>query len=97
MRLTTRLFLLISFLIALTVGTAVAVTLVLSARIGRQTITERLVKGDSLRAAQQEDLHDRLKLLANVFVADANLIAWNSTFIVALSRPPAEAITPAPT
>lgn len=76
MRLTTRLFLLISFLIALTVGTAVAVTLVLSARIGRQTITERLEKGDSLRDDQQEDLYDRLKLLANVFVADANLIAY---------------------
>jgi eukaryotic-like serine/threonine-protein kinase len=76
MRLTTRLFLLISFLIALTVGTAVAVTLVLSARIGRQTITARLEKGDSLRTAQQEDLYDRLKLVANVFVADANLIAY---------------------
>jgi hypothetical protein len=76
MRLTTRLFLLISFLIALTVGAAVTVTLVLSARIGRQTITERLEKGDALRDAQQEDLYDRLKLLANVFVADANLIAY---------------------
>lgn len=76
MRLATRLFLLISFLIALTVGTAVAVTLILSARIGRQTITERLEKGDALRQRQDEDRYDRFQLLADLFVADANLIAY---------------------
>ena len=76
MRLTTRLFLLISFLIALTVGTAVVVTLLLSARIGRQTITERLETGDALRWRQADERYDRFELLADLFVADANLIAY---------------------
>ncbi len=76
MRLTTRLFLLISFLIALSVGTAVAVTWFWSGRIGREAITERLEKGSELRRQQDEALYDRLQLVANVFVADANLIAY---------------------
>jgi len=76
MRLTPRLFLLISFLIALVVGSAVGVTWVYSARIAHDTITDRLVKGDALRASQDDDLYDRLQLVANVFVADANLLAY---------------------
>ena len=76
MRLTARLFLLISSLLVVTVGTAVLVTLFLSARIGRQAITDRLAQGELLRQTEQEDLYDRLTLSANLFVADANLIAY---------------------
>lgn len=76
MRLTTRLFLLISILLILTTGIAVAVTVFLSTRIGRQEITERLTDGEALRANQDADLYDRLLLQANLLTRDADLIAY---------------------
>jgi len=72
----TRIFLVTSLLIALLVGSAVAVTYVLLRRIAREAAADSLKSSAAVQATYERERYDRLKLISRLFVADPNLVAY---------------------
>jgi HAMP domain-containing protein len=76
MRLGTRLFLLTSLLVLLAVAGALGFGWIRTAQVARQSVVDGLEQGALVLANEESARYQRLQLLANVFVADANLIAY---------------------
>jgi eukaryotic-like serine/threonine-protein kinase len=72
----TRIFLVTSLLIALSVGAAVAVTTVLLRRIAGDAALESLKSSAAVQATYQAERYERLKLISRLFVSDPNLVAY---------------------
>jgi serine/threonine-protein kinase len=76
MRLGTRLFLLSSLLVLLAVAGALAFGSIRTAQVARQSVVDGLEQGVLVLENEERARYERMQLLANVFVADANLIAY---------------------
>ncbi|HEV8578832.1 MAG TPA: protein kinase [Thermoanaerobaculia bacterium] len=72
----TRIFLVTSLLIALLVGSAVAVTYVLLRRIARQAAADSLKSSAAVQATYEKERYERLKLISGIFVSDPLLVAY---------------------
>jgi len=72
----TRIFLVTSLLIALLVGSAVAVTYVLLRRIAREAAADSLKSSAAVQATYEKERYERLALISKLFVADPNLVAY---------------------
>lgn len=72
----TRIFLVTSLLIALSVGSAVAVTSVLLRRIAGQAATESLQSSASVQETYQAERYERLKLISGLFISNPSLVAY---------------------
>jgi len=72
----TRVFLVTFLLIALSVGTAVAVTSFLVRRIARNAAHEALASSSSVQEIVQGQARERLKLISRLMVADPYLAAY---------------------
>jgi eukaryotic-like serine/threonine-protein kinase len=72
----TRIFLVTSLLIALSVGAAVAVTTILLRRIAGDAALESLKSSAAVQATYQAERYERLKLISRLFVSDPNLVAY---------------------
>jgi len=72
----TRIFLVTSLLIALSVGAAVAFTTILLRRIARDAALESLKSSAAVQATYQGERYERLKLISRLFVSDPELVAY---------------------
>ncbi|HSF43175.1 MAG TPA: protein kinase [Thermoanaerobaculia bacterium] len=72
----TRIFLVTSLLIALSVGAAVAVTSVLLRRIASQAAAESLKSSASVQGTYQAERYERLKLISRLFISNPSLVAY---------------------
>lgn len=72
----TRIFLVTSLLIALSVGAAVAVTWVLLRRIASQAAAESLKSSASVQATYEAERYERLKLISRLFISNPSLVAY---------------------
>ncbi|HSK76640.1 MAG TPA: protein kinase [Thermoanaerobaculia bacterium] len=72
----TRIFLVTSLLIALSVGAAVAVTSVLLRRIASQAAAGSLKSSASVQATYQAERYERLKLISRLFISNPSLVAY---------------------
>jgi serine/threonine-protein kinase len=72
----TRIFLVTSLLIALLVGSAVAVTYVLLRRIAREAAAESLRSSAAVQATYEKERYERLKLISRLFLSNPNLVAY---------------------
>jgi eukaryotic-like serine/threonine-protein kinase len=72
----TRIFLATALLVALSVGTAVAVTSVLIGRIARSAVADALEKSAAAQKTLQEQRYGQLQLISKLFVSDPYLRAY---------------------
>jgi serine/threonine-protein kinase len=72
----TRIFLVTSLLIALLVGGAVAVTIVLLRRIARDAAAESLRSSASVQATYEKERYERLKRISGLFASDPAIVAY---------------------
>ncbi len=72
----TRIFLVTSLLIALLVGSAVAVTYVLLRRIAREAAADSLRSSAAVQSTYEKERYDRLKLISGLYVSDPALVAY---------------------
>ncbi|HYH47093.1 MAG TPA: HAMP domain-containing protein, partial [Thermoanaerobaculia bacterium] len=72
----TRIFLATALLVALSVGTAVAVTSVLIGRIARSAVADALDKSAAAQKTLQEQRYGQLQLISKLFVSDPYLRAY---------------------
>ena len=73
-----RIFLITATLVALAVGTAVAVTYVYGNQVAQRTAREALERAGSVQAALQRQRVEQLRLIARVFSGDPALTAYVS-------------------
>jgi tRNA A-37 threonylcarbamoyl transferase component Bud32/HAMP domain-containing protein len=72
----TRIFLVTSLLIALSVGASVLVTALLVRNIARKAALDSLQGSAAAQATQQEQYYDQLKVISNLFAGDAGVNAY---------------------
>ncbi|MEZ5312201.1 MAG: HAMP domain-containing protein [Thermoanaerobaculia bacterium] len=72
----TRIFLVSGLLLAVALGVAVAVTSVLGNRIGVAAAKERILAGNSVQAASQQQRYQQLQLQTRILTADPELKAY---------------------
>lgn len=72
----TRIFLVTSLLIALSVGAAVAVTSILLRRIASQAAADSLKSSASVQATYQAERYERLQLISRLFISNPSLVAY---------------------
>ncbi|HEY7216246.1 MAG TPA: protein kinase [Thermoanaerobaculia bacterium] len=72
----TRIFLVTSLLIALLVGSAVAVTYVLLRRIAREAAADSLRSSAAVQATYEKERYERLTLISRLFLSNPNLVAY---------------------
>lgn len=72
----TRIFLVTSLLIALLVGAAVAVTVVLLRGIARTAAAESLKSSAAVQSTYERERYERLKVTSDLWVSDPSLVAY---------------------
>ena len=72
----TRIFLVTSLLIALSVGAAVAVTSILLRRIASQAAADSLKSSASVQATYQAERYEQLQLISRLFLSNPSLVAY---------------------
>ncbi len=71
----TRIFLVTSLLIALLVGSAVAVTYVLLRRIAREAAADSLRSSAAVQSTYEKERYERLKLISSLFASNPDIVA----------------------
>lgn len=82
----TRIFLVSGLLLAVALGVAIAVTSILGNQIGEAAAKERILAGNSVQAASQQQRYQQLQLQTRILTADPELKAYLLRAIDELDR-----------